>query len=246
MTILAGIGFFKKSRIKNFINQEYGSKHIYMIHVGIGWGYGRLPGNVEKKIQFFDPILRWLIIDGYGFHQAYFKTKKYVYKIEEPKEFEKYFSKHVFYQGVGRCLWFIEGADPYKIYDRINTFPEIYKADLWSGVGLACTYAGGGEEKDIKLIKTFSGSFLPHLMQGSAFAAKARERAEIMVPDTEIACKIICNKSVKEAAVICDECLSKIPVDILSEEKYEMWRSLIRSSICKSFQHEGVSEEIIN
>jgi hypothetical protein len=244
--ILDFLGNPRKKSIKSFISYTEAKKHLYMLYVGAGWAYARLPINIEKRIEQYDPVLRWLIIDGYGFHQAFFKTEKYVYKRTEPKELRNEFSKYVFYQGVGRCLWFVEGADPSRISDRIKSFPSIYHSDLWSGVGLACTYAGGVEEIDIKQIRNLSGSFLPYLMQGSAFAAKARDRAEIIVPHVEMACQIICKMTVKEVSTICDDCLCLLPDNISSEKKYGMWRELIRTSIQKKSEHEAITTTVFN
>lgn len=244
--ILDGVSLFKKNRTSDFLISNEGQKHAYMIHVGVGWAYARLPVTIEKKIEKYDPVLRWLIMDGYGFHQAYFKTKKYVFNLIEPKELKKDFSKHVFYQGVGRCLWFIEGTDALRIADRIKSFHSNYQPDLWSGVGLACTYAGGVSDNDIIQIKSLSGDFLPYLMQGAAFAAKARERAETIVPHVEMACKIICGMTVHEASVICDNNLTEIPENVSSEEKYESWRSAIRLDIFKKFDNEKIYKEVSN
>src|SRR5215472_3183271 len=52
--------------------------HIYMAHVGVGWAMARLPSIRWRAIMPADEVLRWLALDGYGFHQAYFKTKQYV------------------------------------------------------------------------------------------------------------------------------------------------------------------------
>jgi len=49
-----------------------GRCHIYMLHVGAGWAYARLPWTrrrIERVFAKLDPVLRWLAIDGYGFHQ---------------------------------------------------------------------------------------------------------------------------------------------------------------------------------
>src|SRR4030095_5538463 len=53
-------------RVRDFLVGP-GDPHAYMVHVGVGWILGRLPGNVGKLISLFGPLLRWLIVDGYGF-----------------------------------------------------------------------------------------------------------------------------------------------------------------------------------
>ncbi|HEX3152979.1 MAG TPA: DUF1702 family protein, partial [Candidatus Angelobacter sp.] len=65
------------NRLQKFM-QGAGKCHIYMLHVGAGWACARLPWvrlRIETFIRKFDPVLRWLVLDGYGFHQGYFHFK---------------------------------------------------------------------------------------------------------------------------------------------------------------------------
>jgi hypothetical protein len=241
-TILDILSIGRNDRLQKLIKNKEGNKHIYILHVGAGWGYARFPIDIEKKIESFHPAFRWLIIDGYGFHQAFFKTKKYVYEKRTPKKLKKEFSKHVFYQGVGRCLWFITCAEPHRILNEINGFDQKYQVDLWSGVGLAATYAGGVNKEVLEELKLLSGPYLPHLIQGSAFAATARQRAENTVPYNEMACKIITGISVEEAAAATDRCLAQVPPELSSEQQYYLWQKLIRFTICKDEMHETLCE----
>src|SRR4051794_35089720 len=55
-----------------------GARHIYMAYVGVGWAMARLPRIRWSTLHAPDPLLRWLVLDGYGFHQAYFRTERYV------------------------------------------------------------------------------------------------------------------------------------------------------------------------
>ena len=55
-----------------------GDAHIYMSYVGVGWAMARLPRLRWSRMTVPDPLLRWLVLDGYGFHQAYFRTARYV------------------------------------------------------------------------------------------------------------------------------------------------------------------------
>jgi hypothetical protein len=239
-TILDEISIIKKNRLRSLMSHSDGNKHIYMLHVGAGWAFARLPVSIEKKIQRFDPVLRWLIIDGYGFHQAYFKTKKYVDQMQLPGKLKNSYSIKVFYQGVGRCLWFVDCATPERIAQRIIRFPDEFQPDLWSGVGLACTYACGAGETELIQLKKLAGPYLPNFAQGAVFAAKARQRAAIITDDNELACKIICELSVKEAALIADRCLADLPPGLPSEEQYELWRKSIRNSFIKIQEHETI------
>ena len=69
-------------RFSRFL-QGCGSDHLYMAHVGVGWAVARLPWihrKLDSYVQQFDPLLRWLVYDGYGFHQGFFQSARFVEK----------------------------------------------------------------------------------------------------------------------------------------------------------------------
>src|SRR5436305_1533336 len=80
-----------------------------------------------------------------------------------------------FDRGLGRGRWFICGASPDRLREMIAGFPETRHGDLWSGVGLACAYAGGVDESTLRAVQRLAGPHRFAMGQGTAFAAKARE-----------------------------------------------------------------------
>src|SRR5206468_3903957 len=57
--------------------------HPYMAHVGAGWALARLGlarfGSTRRRaFERMDRVLRWLAIDGYGFHEGYFRPRRAV------------------------------------------------------------------------------------------------------------------------------------------------------------------------
>jgi hypothetical protein len=78
--------------------------------VGLGWAWARLPGNPERRLPALDPLLGWLAVDGYGFHEGYFHWRRRVSARELPRGLSAS-ARRVFDQGLGRSLWFVEGAD---------------------------------------------------------------------------------------------------------------------------------------
>ena len=134
------------------------------------------------------------------------------------------YAPRAFDHGLGRSLWFSQCADPEKISKMIMAFDLHRQPDLWSGVGLACGYAGALPENGLRLLLRASGEFSPQLAQGVAFAAKARQRAANLMPFTERACQIICGMSADEAAQLTDEALENLSGDV----PYETWRCRIQ------------------
>ena len=216
---------WNRSRVAKFLAGS-GDPHAYMVHVGAGWVLARMPGSVEKFIMRFDPLLRWLIVDGYGFHEAFFHFPRYLAGEPIPKRVQGY-ARRAFDQGFGRCLWFVEGTEVSRIAQTIGRFPTERRGDLWSGVGLASVYAGEVSEAELQSLREAAGSFLPQLAQGAAFAAKARQRAGNFKPYHDLACGVLCGLSAAEAAQVSDEALENLPADG-AQPAYEIWRQRIQ------------------
>jgi len=218
LTILDFVSPWHRQRLNKFI-QGAGSPHIYMLYVGAGWAWARLHRNVNKAVTSLDPLLGWLAIDGYGFHEGYFNWRKSVTKKLVPRHLSTD-ARSVFDQGLGRSLWFVKGADVEVIVDTINSFPVERRADLWAGIGLAAAYAGGVDTAALKYLAEFGN--ISQLAQGAAFAAKAREKAANPTINTEQACQIFCNTDAITAANVTDESLTSSP-------SYKLWQQRIQN-----------------
>jgi hypothetical protein len=225
---------WSQGRFRAFLNGP-GEPHTYMLHVGAGWTCARLPWlrfRINSFIQRFDPLLKWLVVDGFGFHEGYFHPRRRVESHEMPFGLKGYASR-AFDQGLGRSLWFVCCADVAYIADTIAKFPPHRHPDLWSGIGLACAYAGGADERRIAALLHSAGDHYPELAQGVAFAAKARLRAGIPADQTERVCRIVCEMDCAGTATITDEALERLPSDD-REPAYEIWRRRVQDQLTKS------------
>ena len=231
LTLLDHLLPMHRGRFQRFLQGE-GAPHVYMLHVGAGWALARLPWlrwRVDSFISTLDPLARWLALDGYGFHQGYFCWPRSVRRQEVPRGVGGY-ARRAFDQGLGRSLWFVEGADAARICATISAFPPGRRPDLWSGVGLACAYAGGRDEAHLESLREAAGPYLAQAAQGAAFASKARERAGNQAPHTEMACDILCGISAQAAAGVTDKALLNLPKDG-AEPAYEIWRRRIQEQL---------------
>lgn len=202
--------------------------HNYIVHVGAGWVMARLPLSPERYLaRLADPLLRWLALDGYGFHEGFFRWPRAVTRQEVPRRLRGY-ARRGFDQGLGRSLWFVEGADVERLPRTIGTFPLSRQPDLWAGLGLACAYAGGRTESEIAALLAAAGPHAPHLAQGVAFAAEARRRAGNPTPHTELACRVIWGVPADEAAAVGDDARRDLPPDRSGEPAFEVWRRRIQ------------------
>jgi len=206
-----------------------GDAHAYIIHVGAGWTLGRLPLPVSTLLRRLDPLLGWLAVDGYGFHEGFFHAARSVARQAVPRKVRGY-ARRAFDQGLGRSLWFVEGAQPERIAAVIGAFPAARRPDLWSGVGLACAYAGGRGPAGLETLRRAGAAWHRELAQGAAFAAAARRRAGNPTADTEIACQVLCGMSLESAAAICHEAERGLPAVPPTAEvpAFEVWRRRIQ------------------
>ncbi|BCJ41159.1 enediyne biosynthesis protein [Actinoplanes ianthinogenes] len=212
-----------------------GEPHIYMAYVGVGWAMARLPRARWSTLYAPDPLLRWLVLDGYGFYQAYFKTDKYVagqYRSDRspwPDDDYRRYAAHAIDQGVGRAMWFVAGTDARRLHAMVQAFPEHRRADLYAGTGLAATYAGGADEAELLWLREAVGEYAGDLAQGASFAAGARVRAGLVVPHNEVATRVFCGRTPAEASRINDDAL--IDLDHQGTvPAYEQWRQRIKQS----------------
>ncbi|XKK41729.1 DUF1702 family protein [Nocardiopsis sp. ARC36] len=206
-----------------------GRPHVYMAHVGVGWALARLPRFLWPPADSLDPLLRWLALDGYGFHQAYFDVERFVRRQDAdprpgPWSGSPGYAARAVDQGIGRALWFVACADPARAADLVESFPEERRADLYGGVGLAAVYAGGADRAGLEGLRHRAGPHRRWLAQGGAFAAEARLHAGLAVPHVEPAVEVLCGTSPASAARAARETRPAGGARGAGVPGYEVWR----------------------
>ena len=229
LALLDSLTPWRRNRVAQFLGGA-GDAHAYMVHVGTGWWLARKPGNVARYLARFDPLLRWLVVDGYGFHEGFFRWRRYLEQSQAAPTRLTGYARRAFDQGLGRCLWFIEGGDVARLPRTIAALAPERQGDLWSGVGLACVYAGGASGAALAQLCRAAGHFQPYLAQGAAFAAKARLRAGTATDATRRACEVVCGLSAEAAAEVTDAARQELPPDA-AEPAYEVWRRRVRERL---------------
>ncbi|HET7463236.1 MAG TPA: DUF1702 family protein [Longimicrobium sp.] len=202
-----------------------GDAHTYMVHVGAGWALARLRARLDRPPPGLDPLLGWLALDGYGFHEGYFHPDATLRRRRVPPRLGGY-ARRAFDQGAGRSLWFACGADPVRVAAAARAFGPARAGDVWSGVGLACAYAGGTDDAGRAALLAAAGAERGWLAQGAAFAAQARERAGNPAPHTEAACLAFCGTGAAQAALVTLAALATARA-APGVPAYESWRAAI-------------------
>ncbi|MEV0899199.1 DUF1702 family protein [Actinoplanes sp. NPDC049802] len=216
-----------------------GRPHTFLTYIGIGFAMARLPRPLWRTVlpdltgTPYYPVMSWLAVDGYGFDRAYFDTETVVTRQRRPDPYPwqgraDYFPRAVD-QGIGRALWFIHGGVPDAVGAAVRRFATERHADLWSGVGLAATFAGGCDETGLKALREDAGEHRPHLAQGAVFAAKARDFSGFVAEHTAIALQALAGLSVPVAAALADDV--SLSAAASGEPDYESWRRQVRERV---------------
>ncbi|MGH3613346.1 MAG: DUF1702 family protein [Pseudonocardia sp.] len=209
---LTGIDLFMpgSSRFRAYVEGP-GRHHVYMAHIGAGEALARLRRRPEPfLLRLPDPTLRWLVLDGYGFHEGFFKPRRFVLDQSVPSHLSP-FGRKVVDQGVGRSLWFTSGADVDAIATTIAGFATQRHADLWLGVGVGCGYVGGVDRAGVVALRAAAHRHATRLGVGAAFVAKGRDRAGNVTDHTRSACEVLCGLGLAETVKLVDEAFVDVP-----------------------------------
>jgi enediyne biosynthesis protein E3 len=216
------------TRVSEFLRGT-GAAHAYMVHVGVGWVWARFPYGFRRNWRRLEPLLSWLAFDGWGFHEGFFHWPEYLAAKAAPRRLKGYETR-AFDQGLGRSLWFVNGGNPELIASTIGNLAESRGSDLWSGVGLAATYAGVANREALETLLELAGKNQASLAQGAAFAAKARQRAGNLTDYTDLAARVLAGLSAQEAARLCDDTVENLPTNA-GQPAYEIWRQRLQARL---------------
>jgi len=238
--VLDAMGGFRSSRTRDLLAGP-GRPHLFLAYIGVGFAMARLPRPLWRKVlpELPDvphhPTMSWLAVDGYAFDRAYFDTRTWVTDQHESPAYPwlgraDYFPRAAD-QGVGRALWFVHGADVEEVTAAVLRFPERRRADLWSGVGLAASVAGGADAGELERLRAASGEYWRELGLGAVFAAVARTAAGFVPAHTGTATSVLGDLTVADAVALADRTAVGEQEATRAAPAYELWRAAIRDAL---------------
>jgi enediyne biosynthesis protein E3 len=231
-----------RKRLQAFVRGP-GAPYIIPVYIGAGLALGRIGG---RRLEWFvarleNPVFRWMVVDGYGFYKGFFSRRRYLEEKVVPAHLSLY-ARRVFDQGLGRSIWFATGENIDQVTTTIAAFPEARQADLWSGAGFACAYAGSPmERKALDTLRTAAGPYRSQLALAGTLAAKRRHGFGHITPHTELACQVFCGLSGEMAAHIANDALENLPTDGI-ESSHKIWRERIEAQFVMQIANEIHSE----
>jgi hypothetical protein len=185
--------------------------------------------SYESPLSRYRHFSKTLILDGYGFFHAFFKTEATVRRQRIPaKVAANPVYRERYDAGVGRALWFVEGGDPDRLARTIEAFPPERRSQLWGGVGLACTYAGGvSAEWMTRLLEVGAGHELM-LAQGSLLACHARHRAGNPAAHNNDAAKLLTGLTSAQLHRIAEDALREIDEYAPTTDGKDTWTAWLQ------------------
>lgn len=199
----------------------------HLINVGVGWSMEQLHVANHRLFRTTDPLLRWLAYDGKGFRRAFFSPSSIEGVLlrlgrATPRD-------RIIVQGIGRCLWFVEAANIEAIGARAARAPKSVRGDIWSGVGLACAYAGDSSTVDAARLSAEAGVWYPNLAQGVIFGGAARQSSGCIPDSTVFLLQDLLQLAPGAAAMWADEEAVGLHTYGLGPEGFLIWQRRIQT-----------------
>lgn len=203
-----------------------GAGYPHLVHVGAGWLFtaARVPAVVRLPSA---PLLRWLALDGNGFGEVYFGGVEALLRRAGRTPGPVWQARLA---GCGRALWFVQSADPDGVAEVIERAPVAARPHLWSGVGLACAYAGAVDDAGRAALLDLARPHRSHFAQGVVFAVGARARSGVVPDHTRDACAQLVGVTVEEAARWTDETSADL-LGYRHVHAYLEWKARLRALI---------------
>jgi hypothetical protein len=132
-----GLPLGGSNHVREFLTGR-AANHVYMAYVGVGWAMARLPRLRWNTLHAPDPLLRWVVLDGYGFHQAYFKTRRLVREQHRQASFPWPTQQYGDYAAPGLAATYAGGATREEL-ERFRDLAGPYQAYLAQGAAFGAT-----------------------------------------------------------------------------------------------------------
>lgn len=211
LAVLDSLDLLRRDRFGAFLKASP-TQNWPAFALGYGLASARIPWarkRILNGLHPFDSMSRWFVFDGFGFHDGMFRMKQ-VFRRQIRPSYLQGFAAQIYDQGLGRSLWFGQGADPSRVVDILRRFAPLRQMDLWAGVGFASSFAGGADEETLNQFATAAGAHRPYMAMGTALAASCRKALRNKPQHTVLACKTVCQLAFDEAAALVEECWSGV------------------------------------
>ena len=203
--------------------------HLTQIHIGLGWALAQQQVDATPYLPHLNPIMRYRVLDGYGYYEAMFRRRKSIVSKQAP-EFLNGTALSAYYQGLGRCMWYLTNGNADASISMLQSLDSEHHEDLWRGLGIAVTYVGCSDKTVLADILTKAGKHKPQLLTGAAMAAVSRNTAGNVTADTECVIESWHEQSVNQIVA------KYKPGNNTAENAYDKWILEIENTITEQLE----------
>jgi Protein of unknown function (DUF1702) len=158
--------------------------HTAQVYIGLGWAIAKLNLPFLSVVEKIETRFYHRVADGCGYYDGTFRHRQTVLNQQLPVYLPAD-ALPIYYQGVGRSLWYSSNADITRVRSKVKSFLPISHADLWRGIGIAVSYVGGCDNDSLKTLLEYAATNSDQLACGAALVARSRMQANAMTTDTD-------------------------------------------------------------
>ncbi len=201
--------------------------HATQVHVGLGWAFAQQLKNPIAYLAELNSMSRYRVLDGYGYYEGIFRRRRSI--INHVKlALEDSVASAALDQGLGRSIWYLNKGIIDDAKNMIEAFAVERHKDLWRGLGIAIAYLGGCNEETLRYIFSKTDLYKTQLATGAMMALVSRDSAKYISADTELVCKIFCNKTAEQILELNYSIKSNL--DLKSDDAYAKWIEAFENS----------------
>jgi len=208
---------------KAFLNAS--ENQLTHVHVGLGWAIAKQQINPSCFIKNnLHAMLQLRVLDGCGYYDGMMRQKQTI-KNQVRHSYLDVENFSAYDQGIGRSIWYISKGDPLKVQQLIHSFSVERHADLWRGIGIACTFVGGYDSTVLKTLLSIAEHHSTQLGMGAAMVTKSRMMANFNTTEMELACTTWINLNANATRQLYIDC------EICAKGSYEKLLLLLQKGI---------------
>ncbi len=207
-----------------------GPEHELGLALGLGWALSWLELPAQGLIEDLDPLLRWRVLDGYGFRDGLVSPRPFALRQDPPALIDGY-ARTIWRQGLGRSLWYTTHGDLDELGAILAAFPASERADLWRGIGVAATWIGSLDEVSMNLLQEAAGAERSWLALGSAMAARTCRDIGGVTERQTAPCSVLGGASPEALAAVTDAAEAALPATEGELPLFQQWMNGIASRL---------------
>ena len=208
---------------------EPGEAHHVALALGLGWALSWLGDPTDAAIAPLHPLLRWRVVDGYGFRDGMVTPRRYVLGTRPPPQIDGS-GRAAWRQGLGRSLWYTTRGDLRELAAVVNAFPSRDRPELWTGVGVAATWIGCLDQRPMRALRDAAGHDAHWLALGAALASRTSRDAGGWTDRIESPCLVLAGAAPGALASITDAAEAALPA-ASSRPLFQHWKDDIAARL---------------